>query len=194
MEFNDMQNHWKAYPNPGKDLDLKNVTESLYKKLHAAQKRHRAFLVWTFIQLVILTAATIYSISNASRFAIRSEWGIYLLLALPWVIAIGLLVLHRNASLPSVDSIKQTLVSAHSAVKLQRKRIQWIFGSYLIMIPILILSISQLHSVGKVSERDIGNMVLLFTASLVFAASILMVKYIKLGKQAKLYSDMLAQV
>jgi hypothetical protein len=126
------------------------------------------------------------------------EWGLFPLLIIPWAFAIHFLRQHRKASaatksgeLSVFDAFRAALTSNRSS----QSHLRWIGALYVIVIPVLMLTMRQLHQVGKVSERELTSMAAFFGIALLAGGTGIALRYFAaLRPQEKKLDALLAEM
>lgn len=99
---------------------------------------------------------------GTNRMNPSSEWGVLPLLLVPWGFAFYFLAQHRRPTPPVQRgdvAIVDALKTARNAIRAKRRNLKVIGGMFLIFLPVLALSISQLHATGKVALHELTSMV-----------------------------------
>ncbi|HEY9510297.1 MAG TPA: hypothetical protein VIV82_10590, partial [Verrucomicrobiae bacterium] len=126
------------------------------------------------------------------------EWGLFPLLIIPWAFAIHFLQQHlkpstktKSGELSVLDSFRAALTSNRSS----QSHLRWIGALYVIVIPVLMLTMRQLHQVGKVSERELTSMAAFFGIALLAGATGIALRYFAaLRPQEKKLDALLAEM
>jgi hypothetical protein len=148
--------------------------------LRRRRRKELGWLVWTFFVLMLLTGFACWLLLGTNKVHLPVEWGVIPLLLIPWVFA-GLFLkrfLRRPARMHRGDvTIAESLAAAMAANKAERSKLKTVGIMYLITLPVLAFAIWQLHTVGKVSSRELVSMVTFLGSALTVSAGAVLFRY-----------------
>jgi hypothetical protein len=197
MNFDEIQNAWNS---PSNNLPTEQQRQLAERFTRQMKRRRRFQILWlanTFVSLTVITALAIRTIA-AGKVQPAQEWGLFPLLIIPWAFAIYFLRQHRKASaatksgeLSVFDAFRAALTSNRSS----QSHLRWIGALYVIVIPVLMLTMRQLHQVGKVSERELTSMAAFFGIALLAGGTGIALRYFAaLRPQEKKLDALLAEM
>lgn len=197
MNFDEIQNAWNS---PSNNLPTEQQRQLAERFTRQMKRRRRFQILWlanTFVSLTVITALAIRTIA-AGKVQPAQEWGLFPLLIIPWAFAIHFLRQHRKASaatksgeLSVFDAFRAALTSNRSS----QSHLRWIGALYVIVIPVLMLTMRQLHQVGKVSERELTSMAAFFGIALLAGGTGIALRYFAaLRPQEKKLDALLAEM
>ena len=172
------------------------MTNRFTKSLLRQRRFQAAWLGWTFFCLSLTTAYLGWQILATDKVNLASEWGVLPLLVLPWAFAIHFLIRHfrpANSLYRGDAAIVESVRSARDAIRNKRRNLKMIGVLFLIFVPVLALSISQLHTAGKLETHEMISMVVFMAGVLGLSALGLFLKRRHLGAQQMKLDTVLAQ-
>jgi hypothetical protein len=102
------------------------------------------------------------------------------LLIVPWAFAIHFLRRYLKPSVPVARgelSVTDSLRAALGSNQTARSHLRLVGGLFAIMIPLLAVSMQQLHAAGKVSSRELVSMAVFFGGTLLLSAAGITARY-----------------
>ena len=180
MNLDEMQQLWNASGNTPTDEQRNEMIDHFSKTLRRQRRREMAWLIWIFFVLTMLTAGVAWIVFGTNKMNVPTEWGAILLLMIPWGVALLFLRRFLRGSPPVIGgniTLAQSIAARLAANKAQRLKLKTLGVMYLITIPVLAFSIWQLHSVGKVSSRELTSMVSFLGGALALSAGAVLAKY-----------------
>jgi hypothetical protein len=168
MNDDELQRIWKSPHNEPREQRQRQWTRGFIRKLQRARRLQALWLVWTF---AALTGMTLLALWQALQGKLTAGLAIASapLLIIPWGVGIHFLCRFQSSDnralqsdLPLVDALNAAL-QANQNAQVRLKTIRLLLGS---MLPILAISIWQLHVAGKVSGREAVSMAGLFLGAL----------------------------
>lgn len=197
MNLDELQNDWNSLRNNLSTEQQRALAEKFTRQMI---RRRRFQLFWTINALAWLTVITVIAICNVATGKISPalEWGLFPLLLVPWGFAIHFLRRYFKSSapiaggeLPMIDSLHAAQASNREA----RSHLRMVGVLYVVIIPVLILAMQQLHAVGKVSARELTSMAFFMGATLLVCGAGIAARYFaRLLPQQRQLNDLLAQL
>src|SRR3569833_2022886 len=181
MTSNEIQNVWNS---PLNNLSAHQQTQ-LAEKFISQMNRRRRFqsfwLTYTFAWLSIITAIAFWSIA-IGKTKLAHEWALLPLLIVPWAVAVYFLRDHLKSTTARAQdglSVVETLRAALAANLNRQTGLKIVGGLYVVFIPFLVLVMRQLHAAGKISERELFSMTVLFGGALLVSALVMSAFFFK---------------
>jgi hypothetical protein len=172
MDFERLEQAWRSEANTPDAKAQAYLMEELMRTLKARRRRELMLFMIPLAAMTLFTAIAVRSYLTGAA-DIGAEWGAIGMLAVCWaalaaVLIVGVLMRRRPAAggSPVRDSLAAMLASNRAARA--NCRIFWI--SLPVFIIPMLASVNQLHEVGKTTDRNMGQMLLVFGVAL--AASI----------------------
>jgi hypothetical protein len=178
MNFNEMQNAWNSPSNNLPTEQQRQLAKRFTRQMNRRRRFRTVWLVNTFVSLTAITALAIRMLA-IGKVQPAQEWGLFPLLIIPWGFAIHCLRQHwkpsaaKSGDLSVLDSFRAALASNRSS----QSHLKWIGALYLIVIPILAVTLRQLRQVGKISDRELTSMIALFGIALLAVAVGIALRY-----------------
>lgn len=196
MNFDELQQTWNS---PRNNLDTEQQRE-LAEKFNRQMVRRRRFqtfwLIHTFVWLTLITGLAIVMVASGKTIPAQ-EWGLFPLLVVPWAFAIHFLRRYRNPANPIARGelpVRDSLSAALDSIRTARSHSKWVAALYVIVTPLLVLAMQQLHAAGKVSDREVTSMACFFGATLLLCSAGLATRYFgRLLPQQKQLEELLRQ-
>ncbi len=169
--------------------ELLAIWNSTHNRLPAAQqtlfvekftrrmvRRRRFQKIWLANTFLWLAAITMLAIRNVvvGRTNLAHEWSLLPLLLAPWAAAIFFVRLSLRSRTMKSEGNEPLVVSLREELKSNRidaTQLKWIGALYIVLIPLLVLSMCQLQQVGKMSAHDLTSMTIVFTGILLVCGS-----------------------
>ena len=179
MNPNEMQHAWNSPRNNLPTAEQQLLVDQFTRQM-VHRRRFQAFwLIHNFIWLTIITGLAFLAIATGKT-NLQQEWGLFPLLIVPWAFAIHFLRRYwkpvapvAQGELPVADSLQAALVSNRT----EQSHLKLVGGLFAIMIPLLALSIQQLHAAGKVSARELVSMAVFFGGTLLLCGAGIAARY-----------------
>jgi hypothetical protein len=168
MEFDRLEAAWRS---PANTLDARAqayLMEEVVKSLKARRRGEILLFAIPMIAMSIFTAIAVRAIAQG-RLDPAREWGALVMLGVCWlvlgaILVAGVLLRHRRSQ--DQGSMRDTLAAMLSANRRARTNMK----VFLVMLPVflvpMLFSVTQLHQVGKATERDAWQMLLVFGLAL----------------------------
>ena len=180
MNLDEMQHLWNSSINGPTTNQRAEMITQFTNTLHRRRRQELAWLVWTFFVLTVLTGFAGWIVFGTDKVTLSAEWAVIPLLLIPWVFACLFLRKFLRQTLPAARgdvTISDSLRAAMAANESERSKLKALGVMYLIALPVLAFSIWQLHSVGKVSSRELISMVTFLGGALALSAGAVLAKY-----------------
>lgn len=178
MSFDEMQNAWNSPANNLPTEQQRQLAERFTRQMNRRRHFQNVWLANTFAALTLVTALAIRTLT-LGKIQPAQEWGLFPLLIVPWAFAIHFLRQHLKSSatksgeMSVLDAFRVALASNRSS----QSRLKRVGVLYVIVIPILAVTLRQLHQVGKVSERELISMAAFFGIALLVGAVGIALRY-----------------
>jgi hypothetical protein len=171
MEFDRLEQAWRSEANTP---DAKAQAYLMEQLMHTLKTRRRDEMLFAVIPVAAMTFFTAVAGRAVldGRIDLAREWGALAMLGVCWAVVATVLIAGVLAKRPSRDGspMRQTLETLLAA----NRRARVGFRIFLISLPVFILptliGVHQLNAVGKATERNVGQMLLMFGVAL--AASV----------------------
>ncbi len=166
MSYDELQNLWKSPGNRPTAADLERQRQALVATL---RRQHRVFYCWMALAMTLLALPVVGLADHTLRggqFALGREWGVLLLLALPWIAAVVFIrrqLRHRRAHSGYEQSVSQSvraMLDANQAAQ-QRARIMQVLLA--LSAPVMALCIWQLQAVDKTRPHEAASLATVMT-------------------------------
>jgi hypothetical protein len=180
MNLDELQTIWNSTMNGLRTEQSAEMITRFNATLRRRRRRELAWLAWTFFVLTVLTALAGWIVFGTDKVMLSAEWAVIPLLLIPWIFACVFLrrFLRQTAGQTHGDrTILDSLKAAFSANRAERTKLKTVGVMYLVALPLLALSIRQLHLAGKVSGHELVSMVAFLGGALALSAGALLAKY-----------------
>jgi hypothetical protein len=180
MNLDELQNLWNSSVNQPNADQSRQMVARFTITLRRRRRQELCWLAWTFFVLTLLTGFAAWLIFGTEKIKLSSEWAGLPLLLIPWVFAFVFLrrFLRRADTVPLPEaSISESLTAAFAANESERTKMKALGLMYLIALPVLALCMWQLHSVGKISSRELSSMAAFLGVALALSAGSVLLKY-----------------
>ena len=164
MNFDELQQSWNS---PRNDLALeerRNLVDQFTRRMLRQRRFRTGWLICTFALLLVATGIALRTVA-IGKANLELEWGLFPLLIVPWLFAFHFLRRHlKEASIltPGEVPVTEALHRAMASNRVEQSHLKKVGLMFGIMIPLLSLSVYQLYSAHKVSERELVSMVIFF--------------------------------
>lgn len=196
MRLDELERLWKSNVNGPSADERRELTERFTARLRRRRRQDLAWLVWTFIVLSVLTVFVGWIVFGTDKMDLSAEWASIPLLLVPWSFAVVFLRRFlRDEPIHRGDvTIRDSLTMALTANARKRTKLKTLGVMYAIVLPVLAMSVWQLHSVGKVSGRELVSMGIFFGTALTLGAGAVLAKYwISVVPEGRKITTLLAQ-
>jgi hypothetical protein len=180
MNFDELQTIWNSPGNQPNPAQRERLTQQLLTWVRRQRRHQLVWLAWTFATLTAITALAGWLLFATDKVDPGIEWGLIPLLLLPWCFAFVFLRRFLNAANPLTPGdgpIAHALTRALKANEAAQSRLRTVGLLYAIFIPVLAVSIWQLHSAGKASSREIFSMAIFFGSVLLLCGAGVFARY-----------------
>lgn len=179
MKLDELEKLWKSNVNRPSAENRHELTERFTATLRRRRRRELAWLVWTFFVLGVLTVLVGWIVFGTDKMDLSAEWASIPLLLVPWSFALVFLRRYLRAEpIHRGDvTIRDSLKMALSANARKRTKLKTLGVMYAVVLPILVMSVWQLHSVGKVSARELVSMGIFLGSALALSAGAALSNY-----------------
>ncbi|MBC8096208.1 MAG: hypothetical protein H7Y43_10375 [Akkermansiaceae bacterium] len=197
MNLDEVQNLWNSGINGPTAHQRAEMITRFTSTLRRRRRQEFAWLVWTFFVLTVLTGFAGWLVFGTDKVSLSAEWAVIPLLLIPWVFACLFLRKFLRQTLPAARgdvTISDSLTAAMAANESERFKLKALGMMYVIALPVLALSIGQLHSAGKVPSRELISMVTFLGGALALSAGAVAAKYwFSLVPKARMLKALLSQ-
>ena len=171
MDFDRLEQAWRSEANTPDARAQAHLMEELMHMLKARRRGEMMFALIPVAAMTFFTGVAARAIL-AGRIDLAREWGALAMLGVCWAVVATVLIASVLAKRPPRDGspMRQTLEALLAA----NRRARVGYKIFLISLPVFILptviGVFQLNAVGKATERNIEQMLLMFGVAL--AASV----------------------
>lgn len=172
MNSNEMEQIWNSPLNNLPPDEQRQLAEQFIGQMNRRRRFQSIWLFNTFAWLAIITVAAWWSVAVGNT-KLTHEWALLPLLIVPWAFAVYFLRSHLksgNLRFQGELSVVESLRAALASNLNRQSRLKIVGVLYLILVPVLVLAMRQLQTAGKVSERELVSMAVLFGGALVLSA------------------------
>ena len=180
MNVDELQTIWNSSLNKIPEGEQQKILTRFSDGLRAQRRRHRYWIVWSLLQLTLITGFTLWLLLGTTRVNLGGEWALVPLLILPWFTLLALKKSNDRDKTPFADettSVRDALGAASRANAAAIVRSRILGCMYLASAPILALAGQQLQVAGKASPRESLCMMLFLGACLTAAALAVGMRY-----------------
>lgn len=196
MTFDEMQKDWNSPRNNLLTEERQTLAGKFARQMTRRRRFERFWLVNTFTWLSLITGLAIW-LCRWHSISLAQEWALFPLLLVPWGFAIYFLRRHLNPASPATHGELPVLESLSAALASNREaqsHLKIVGLLYLVLIPVLALTMQQLHRADKVSARELNSMALFFAVALILSAAGIAARYFgRLVPQQKQLQELLQQ-
>jgi hypothetical protein len=167
MEFDRLEQAWRSEANTP---DAKAQAYLMEQLMQTLKTRRRGEILFAVIPVAAMTFFTVVAARAVldGRVDLSREWGALAMLGVCWAVVATVLIAGVLAKRPSREGspMRQTLETLLAA----NRRARVGFRIFLISLPVFILptliGVHQLNEVGKATERNVEQMLLMFGVAL----------------------------
>ncbi len=167
MEFDRLEQAWRSEANTPDDKAKAYLMEQL---MHMLQTRRRGEMLFAVIPVAAMTFFTAVAGRSilAGRVDLDREWGALAMLGVCWAVLAAVLIAALLAKRPPRDGspMRQTLEAMLAANRRARVNYRIFWMSLPVFILPTLIGVFQLNAVGKATERNVGQMLLMFGVAL----------------------------
>lgn len=197
MNLNEIQSAWNSPRNHLPTAEQQRLAGQFTRQMIRRRRFQIIWLINTFVWLTVITALAIWVVATGKA-NLRQEWGLFPLLIVPWVFAIHFLRRYWNPVAPIVQgelSVADSMRAALGSNRMACSHLKLVGGLFAIMIPVLALTMQQLHAVGKVSSRELLSMAVFFGGVLLLSGAGIAARYFgRLLPQQRKLDGLLAEL
>lgn len=172
MDFDPLQAAWRSPANTPDDRIRAHLMEHVMTTLKTRRRREMALFALPTAAMTLFTAIAVRNVADG-RMDISHEWGALGMLGVCWLVLAAVLIAAsrlrhrgRDGDTPMRDSIAALLAS--------NRRARANVAIFWMMLPVflvpMLVGVGQLWEVGKATERDITQMLLVFGVALTASA------------------------
>jgi MFS family permease len=170
--MDEIQNDWNSNGNNMPSEKQAAIAEQFTRQMINRRKFQGIIVTNAF---VLLTLFAIFAAWNmlTGKTNLKHEWGLLLLLLIPWAFACHFLRRHLQSNKNDKNAGTTILDSMRTALRVNRTtqtHLKLMGALYVVFVPILAFSMKQLWNAGKVSERELQSMALFFGLVLLLSA------------------------
>ena len=196
MNFDELQQAWNSPHNNLPPEQQRALAEKFNRQMVRRRRFQTFWLIHTFIWLTLITGLAVWNVMT-KKVALGQEWALIPLLVVPWAFAIYFLRRYLKPAAPIARgemSVADSLRAALGSNRTEQSHSKWIGALYVIVTPLLVLVMQQLHAAGKVSARELTSMACFFGATLLLCGAVLAARHFgRLLPQQKQLEDLLGQ-
>ena len=197
MNMNELQSVWNSPRHNLPAEEQRRLVDQFSRQMLRRRRFQAIWLVHTFVALTVISILALWSIA-VGKARLEQQWALLPLLTVPWLFAFHFLRRFLRpvsatvrAELPIVDSLRAALESNRS----ERSRLRLVALLFTIMIPLLAVSMRQLHAAGKVSSNELTSMTVFFGGILLLSGAGVTARYFgRLLPQQRQMNDVLDQL
>lgn len=167
MEFDRLEQAWRSEANTPDAQAQAYLMEELMHMLKARRRGETLLFAIPVAAMTLFTAIVGRSILMG-RMNLEREWGALAMLGVCWLVLAAVFAAALLAKRPRGDGspVRQTLEGMLAANRRARTNYKIFWMSLPVFLVPLLVSVTQLHDVGKATDRNIGQMLLLFGVAL----------------------------
>jgi hypothetical protein len=193
----EMQHDWNSPRNNLPTEPQQKLARQFARQMIRRRRFQALWLINTFVWLTVITVLAIRTVAGGQTTP-SQEWGLFPLLIVPWAFALHFLrrylkptELVARGELSVADSMRAAL----AANQTNQRHLKLVGLLYVITLPLLALSMHQLHAAGKVSARELTSMAALFAGVLLLSGAGITARYFgRLLPQQKQLHALLAEL
>lgn len=179
MNLNDLQHAWNSPHNNLPAPDQQQLAQQFARQMIRHHRFRSIWLATTFVWLTLISAAALRTIA-IGNFNPVLEWAVLPLVILPWGLAIHFLRRHLKPAEPTARgemSVTDSFDAALRSNRTEQSHLKMVAMLLAIMVPLLAVSMRQLHAVGKVSSHELACMAVFFGGALLVSGIGLAARY-----------------
>jgi hypothetical protein len=167
MDFDRLEQAWRSEANTPSEQAQAYLMEQLMHMLKARRRGEALLFAIPVAAMTLFTGVAVRSIL-AGKVDIDREWGALAMLGVCWVMLALVFAAAVLAKRPRGDGspMRQTLEAMLAANRRARVNYRIFWMSLPVFILPTLIGVFQLNEVGKATERDIGQMLLVFGVAL----------------------------
>ncbi|HMJ90297.1 MAG TPA: hypothetical protein VK530_10795 [Candidatus Acidoferrum sp.] len=197
MNMDEMQSAWNSPRNNLPTGEQRRLAEQFTRQMVRRRRFQALWLINTFALLTIATALAARAVATGKA-ELAQEWALLPLLIAPWMFAIHFLRRHLKPGSPAPRgevSVADSFRAALSSNRREQSHLKAVGVLFAIVIPLLAVSMQQLHAVGKASTRELTSMAVFFGGVLLLSSAGIAARYFgRVMPQQKRLSALLAEL
>jgi hypothetical protein len=169
MEFEQLEAAWRSPANTPDDKAQAYLMETLMQTLKARRRGELLFFAIPATAMTIFTVIMARTVA-AGRMDVGREWGSIAMLAVCWLVLAAVLIagiLLRHRGKPDSSPVRETLSAMLAANRRARTNVRIFWMMLPVFVTPMLVSVGQLHEVGKATERDTWQMLFVFGVALI---------------------------
>jgi hypothetical protein len=179
MNPDDMQSLWNSPANRPPEASHQKLAEQFARKLIRHRRFEAVWLTNTFIWLTLITALAGWNVVQ-KKTSLGTEWALIPLLMVPWAFAVHFLRQHLKPAAPVARgemTVADSFRAALGSVRTQQSNLKRVGLLLAIAVPLLAVSVWQLHGAGKVSARELVSLAIFLGATLLASGAGIAIRY-----------------
>jgi hypothetical protein len=180
MNFAELETIWNSADNRPTAAEREKLTHHVLAWVRRHRRRDIIWLAWTFGVLTIMTSFAAWLLFATDKVNLAAEWAAVPLLLVPWWFAFLFLRRflrpagsHCRGDMPIADALAAALKTNEAA----QFRLRAVGLLYAVFLPVLAVSMWQLHAVGKASSRELFSMAMFFGGVLLLSGAGVFARY-----------------
>lgn len=169
MEFDRLEAAWRSPANTPDDKVRAYLMDTLMRTLKARRRGEILLFVIPATAMTIFTAVMVQTIA-AGRMDVAREWGAAAMMAVCWLVLLGVFVagvLLRHRRDPGESAVLDTLKAMLAANRRARANMKVFWMMLPVFLVPMLVGVGQLRDVGKATERNSWQMLLVFGVALI---------------------------
>uniref|UniRef100_B0SVH7 Transmembrane protein n=1 Tax=Caulobacter sp. (strain K31) TaxID=366602 RepID=B0SVH7_CAUSK len=167
MDFDRLEQAWRSEANTPDERARTYLMEQL---MHALKARRRGEILLFAIPVAAMTFFTAVAASAilAGKVDLGREWGAMAMLGICWAVLLAVFIAGLLSKRPrgAGSPVRQTLESLLAANRRARVNSRIFWMSLPVFIVPTLIGVFQLNAAGKATDRDVGQMLLVFGVAL----------------------------
>jgi len=167
MEFERLEQAWRSQANTPDQQAQAYLMEQL---MHALKARRRGEILFLATPVAAMTLFTVIAVRSilAGQTDLTREWGALAMLGVCWTVLAAVMIAAVTAKRAPRDGspVRQTLEAMLAANRRARINYRIFWMSLPVFIVPLLFSVVQLNEVGKTTDRNMWQMLLVFGVAL----------------------------
>ncbi len=169
MEFEHLEAAWRSPANTPDDKAQAYLMEDVMKTLKARRRGEILLFAIPVIAMTIFTTIAVQAVVSG-RMDPSQEWGSLAMLGVCWLMLVAVLVagiLLRHQGRSDSASMRDTLSAMLAANRRARTNVRIFWMMLPVFLVPMMVGVTQLHEVGKATERDTWQMLFVFGVALI---------------------------
>jgi hypothetical protein len=170
---------WNSAPNVPTTAAAEHLAAAFLARQRKRRQLQAWWLAWTFFALTIGTGLLVIHLVRNGVSGVTGQWALWPLLALPWCAAVIFLRRFRQEGSAFVDgtNLPAALRGALASNLAERRRLSLVGALLIATVPILALTVRQLHDAGKATVDQAWSMGIVFGAGLALGGLFVLWRY-----------------